>query len=99
MPGPDEERRPLGVNLQAERRPHELLEQSFLKSISIYLGVLGGTLGASIAVFKRTGVHPIQTALVLMGVVYLFAGIGWPRPLYLALRGMRPFYKIDDPRV
>ncbi|HVX87507.1 MAG TPA: hypothetical protein VG940_01165 [Gemmatimonadales bacterium] len=86
-----------GPKSEEVHRPHELLEQSFGKSMLIYFGVLGGSLGTSIAGLKFLQIHPLRTLLVLLGVVYLLAGLGWPRSLYLTLRGMRSFRYVSDP--
>ena len=88
-----------GPRKDSVHRPHELLEQSFGKSMLIYFGVLGGVLGSSVAGFKLFEIHPLRTALFLLGVVYLLAGIGWPRSLYLTLRGMRRLSRVSDPVV
>ena len=63
----------------------------------IYLGVLAGAIGVSVVAFWSFQLHPLPTVLFLLGVVYLFAGMGWPRGLYLTLRSMRQFARYSDP--
>ena len=63
----------------------------------VYFGVLGGVLGSSVLGLWLLRIHPLRTVLVLFGVVYLLAGIGRPRALYLTLRGMRSFSTVRDP--
>lgn len=86
-----------GEKQERVHRPHELLEQSFGTTILIYLGVLGGILTTSVFAWRYLEIHPLSSGLILLGIVYLLAAIGWPRSLYLTFRGMRRFSRVDDP--
>jgi hypothetical protein len=95
---PDEERSSSDLDLRSTRLSSELLEQSFAKTVLVYLGMAVGPLGGGIALSKLFGLHPAPSLLFLFGAVYFLAGIGWPRALYLTLRSIGQFARVNDPQ-
>jgi hypothetical protein len=97
MPTPERDPPSLEFNLRAEGLRQELQELPNSLAASARLMLLVLPIALSAFALATYHVPFLLTLLLSTGVIYLVAAIGWPRWVYLALRGMRWFSRIADP--